>query len=173
SGLFGVTWSRLGILIGSGAATLFFCKSKNDVLSLSLSWTASTALFVASRMSATNRSKLKSRLGSWLKTHITAYAVLWVPLLTITIPHPASILCNLFLSSIIGLILFPMSLLTIFVSPLAVFTDILWSYCLALVEFLSGWMPTPLPPGRFSASWLLIYIGVLSISLFIHQRTER
>ncbi|HVK62634.1 MAG TPA: ComEC/Rec2 family competence protein [Bdellovibrionales bacterium] len=161
-----LNWSRLVVLSVSGASTLFFCRTRGEVLSLGLSWAASMALHLVS---------IHRRTGSvslWLKTHITAYSLLWIPLATITVAHPVSILCNLLLGPIIGLVLFPVSVTAIIVPIVSTISDVLWDITLFVVNATAELLPALRSPGTMPASWIILYVGIASIGLFYRERSR-
>jgi ComEC/Rec2-related protein len=172
SGHYQLNWSRLSILTGAGAATLMFCRTKADVLSLGLSWTAAVALHFASTMRKRKLKSISDKLIDSLRTHVTAYSLLWVPLVSITVPHPASILCNLVLAPVVGAILFPVSMLALIVPALSSWTDLLWDWSLFLIESISSQLSAPVPGAAIPASWTIVYIGLLTIALFWNERAR-
>lgn len=86
-------------------------------------------------------------------------------------PHPSSILFNFVMGPVLGIALFPLSLLGFFHPLLASVSDFGWKMLFAIFSLV------PLPEARggvlFSSIWLIVYVGLLQFGSFawvIHIR---
>lgn len=153
-----LAWAQVQILLMSGLLALGFLRDRRELLSLSLSWLLGLALL---RM---NTVHLESSLYRSLWKNTFAYLLIAPGLLPFSLPHPASILCNIVFAPIMGLILFPVSLLALLVPPLAPLTDHLWRGVSLLVSHITTVIPQGLEPCSIPLFIIFIYVAALTLS---------
>ncbi|MCB0341936.1 MAG: ComEC/Rec2 family competence protein [Bdellovibrionales bacterium] len=126
-------------------------------LSLPLSWTATLALIIAPKKP--------------LFAALSVYIFLIPPLLSLGIPHPASVFVNLLIAPILGHVLFPLSLLASMAKPLTVLADGLWTLCFQVLSRLEPHLGAPQKLASPSLSFLWIYL--LGLQLVAIKKCRR
>ncbi len=153
SRLGGWQWSRLQIALLSGFVSLGLFPKWLDSFSLLFSWTAALAL-----------ASLGPQTGVW-RRQVRVYICMLICLLPLSPPHPLSIAFNVIAGPILGLFLFPASLLAWFVHSLTVVVDPVFLTIENLIEFLARLLPSQDTPVAISKRVLWIYLWSLNLGL--------
>ena len=160
---FGLQWTRLQIITASGFATFAFCRTNSDRQALLLSWLATLAL---TGIENNERSRFQA-----LFIHTRAYVLILPALLPLSAPSPFSILCNWILAPLLGIVLFPASLLGFLIQPLVPVTDCLWKIARLGLELLSSLTPNGASPIAISQLALWSYLALITFCFwFFHER---
>lgn len=143
----------------SGLITLSLFPAWWSSLSFIMSWICVLALSLP----------LPSKSLLWRSALI--YLLMFPPVSTMQRPHPASILFNFVFAPVLGLILFPMSLLGFFHPLLAHVSDFAWRMLFSIFTQI----PMPESEGglMFSSLWLIFYLALLQIGAFAWVIRER
>jgi hypothetical protein len=170
-----LSWSDVQVATISGFFSLTFCRSRSDVLSLTLSWGASLALAGFSAWTRAKRTDqpagLLTKIMGALKRQVFIFVCLTPLLLPLAPPHPLTILTNWILGPLLEALLFPLSLAAVVfhrIFPSIVFvTDGFWSFAIAVLGGVAHYLPSPLPSARVAHAWPWAYLGVLSLGFLI------
>ncbi len=149
---FALNWNHtLSVWYVSFIALLFFSHWYNS-FSFLLSWAASLALALG---------KDKSLLARNLIVYL-----MMAPLLgSMSHPHPVSILINTLFLPLFGLFFFPLTLLSVFISPFVIVVDGSWSFLLYFLNIIAKELPLFKPEAHLSLQQGFFYL--LSLHLFI------
>lgn len=166
-------WTRLQIVTMAGFLTLPFAREKWSLISLFLSWLAALALETTRRPERDDESFWQKAKVA-LATNTKVYLALIPPLLPLAIPHPLSILSNAIFAPVMGLVLFPGSLLaTIFshvVPKFVVVTDAMWTLAIWCVKKSAQTIPSGLHGQTFPREFLVIYLASLTLLITLWKR---
>lgn len=145
--------TALHLQLLAGLTTLAFFPSWWTSLSFLMSWLCVLALSLP----------LPSNNPLWRSTLI--YLFLLPAMINIQTPHPAGILFNVVFAPILGLVLFPMSLIGFFHPWLAVISDAAWKF----LFFVFSQIPLPDTSGGllFSSVWLILYLALTQLVSFL------
>jgi hypothetical protein len=157
---FRLGWTRAQMVAVAGMISLCVCADRRALASLSLSWTASLALSLASR-----RSKLES--------HGVIYVLLIPALLPLAVPHPTSILTNWIFAPVLGIALFPAALFSFFVPGLARFVDPALDSALWGLNKVMSVAPETFDPLPTGLAWTWIYLACLNLAVIAIERRAR
>ena len=174
SSRFQLGWTSLQCLAGSGLTAIGFCQGRPALLSLSMSWILCLAL-IEPRFprDVEDKTPARPKLNRALNTNLRAYILIAPALLPLALPHPLSIVFNLLVSPIIGLILFPAALLAFLFPWLVPFCDRLWIVFTRLVSDLAERVPAAFAPCPLPTWALILYLTALMATALWQERTGR
>ncbi|MGE0633890.1 MAG: ComEC/Rec2 family competence protein, partial [Pseudobdellovibrionaceae bacterium] len=89
------------------------------------------------------------------KKAVTLYLLMCPPLYFLATPHPISILCNLFLLPVVGVILFPLALFTVFFSWLLPVSEFFFEKFHSCLDYISDHLPSSATTTQ-SPPWLWV-----------------
>ncbi|RYX78061.1 hypothetical protein EON76_06990, partial [bacterium] len=165
---FSLQWTRLQTLTIAGFATLPFCRDRWQLCSLFLSWLAALALEKMSGEKSANESGALNWRQKFLASvfiNSRVYFLLIPPLLLLTVPHPLTILANVLFAPVMGLVLFPMSLLVFIFRPLTFVSDWIWNLILRGSEILSHQMPSDYGQAAYPSELLVFYLAAVTLGV--------
>ena len=184
----GLKWSSSQILIAASALTLATCRTQMALASLSLSWLAAIGIRLWSDQESDKSRRPNpfglraafEKLRSAAALNACVYLALAPALWPLGIPHPLSILFNLALAPVIGLVFFPLSLVTFFpgfahdpIEFLMRAVDGAWDLSLWAIQKAADFTPQPAEREPVSLLWILLYILLLSFFTFARDRQKR
>ena len=142
---FALNWNHtLSVWYVSLIALLFFSHWYNS-FSFLLSWSASLALAL-------------SKDKSLITRNLIVYLVMSPLLGSMSHPHPISILVNTLFLPLFGLFFFPLTLLSVFISPLVIVVDSSWSFLLYFLNIIAGELPLFKPEAHLSLQQGFFYL---------------
>lgn len=165
-------WTPLQLITIAGAMSLPFAVALDQVFSLQLSWAAALGLAAWSSNGKNGFTQLLAQNS--------AVFVLMVPLmLTLTLPHPFSILVNVAIGSLVGTILFPVSLAVLMlskhISAVTTLGDAAWRGFAWGVERISSFAPSPwleraplIAPPTY-----VVYLWFLTLAMMLREKQQR
>ena len=162
---FALHWNHtLSVWYVSFAALLFFSPWYNS-FSFLLSWSASLALAL-------------SKNKNLLTRNLIVYFVMAPLLGSISHPHPMSIFVNTLFLPLFGIFFFPLTLLSVLISPLVVVVDHAWSLLLQFLSVIAGQLPLFKPESYLNLQQGFFYLLCLHFLICIHvsfiqQRTQK
>ncbi len=153
----GWQWSALQVAFLSGFVSIGLFPQWLQSFSLLFSWTAALAL-----------ASLAPQTGIW-RRQIRVYLCMLVCLLPLSPPHPLSIAFNVVAGPLLGLFLFPASLLVCFAHPLTILMDPTLAAIEGSIRFLAQLLPYEGTPVALPKSFLWAYLWSLNVALAIRE----
>ncbi len=164
---FNLSWRPFQVITASGLATLSFCRSENDLRSLSMSWIASLALSIAAKPTQAHLNEETS----WL-TNLRVYLLMIPALLPLATPHPVSIAYNTLLAPVFGWVLFPLALAAFVFPASATLVDRAWDAFYTILQFASRLSPEGWARCEVPTLALCVYLAFLSVLLLRRERKD-
>ena len=179
-----LNWSRLQTTTIAGFLTLPFCRDAWSLCSLFLSWLAALALIPLSDDRQKTKSASHDKVASHLKqvpsklrdavfVNTKVYLALLFPLALISVPHPATIPMNVLFGPLLGLVLFPVSLLAILFPQLVPVVDAIWFYIRAGVHALAEFFPELGARLDFPKELVALELSVLTLAITLYKGFKR
>lgn len=156
---FHLSWGEVQILCMAGILAVGFCKGKQSLFSLCLSWLLSLALL---ELDSPAQPKWKATSTDSLLKNVRAYLFVAPGLLSFSLPHPASILCNFVFAPVMGFALFPASLLAFFIPGFTAVSDWLWRIVKEVVRLIASYVPPGLERCEVPHPLLIAYVAILT-----------
>ncbi len=155
-------WRPWQVALFSGIICLALFPEWLSSLSLLMSWACALAL------------SLTEFSNSKLKQHTLIYFVLLPIISSLAIPHPLTIFINFVFVPVFGVLVFPMSLLVLFLPFLAFMTDRLWEFLIEVLSRLESFTPSL---GTFKIfifyQWLFLLLSHLFVHIYFVRRSQR
>lgn len=108
-----------------------------------------------------------------IRKQITLYVTLLPFLLPLSAPHPYSIILNLFITPLFGLLIFPLGIFHFAIPQVTSVLDLAWLYLVKGLEHVSKYMP-PFEPMQLPKWGLWIYlIGIHFLIQSLYIRRQR
>ncbi len=179
-----LNWSRLQTTTIAGFLTLPFCRDAWSLCSLFLSWLAALALVPLSddrhktkgasrETEASHLMRVSTKLRETVLVNTKVYLALVFPLALISVPHPATIPMNVLFGPLLGLVLFPLSLIAILLPPLAPVVDATWFYIRAGVHAAAEFFPELGAQLDFPKELVALELSILTLSITIYKGFKR
>ncbi|MCB0350449.1 MAG: ComEC/Rec2 family competence protein [Bdellovibrionales bacterium] len=146
-------WKGHHIALLAGLFTLMVFPEWIKSLSFIMSWIASLLVSLP--------------IQSELKKHFAVYLGLIPIFIGLQPQHPLTALVNWLLGPILGVVLFPASLLSFLISPLSYIVDPIWGGTLVLSHALAEYFK--LPGSSFHIPLLAMWIYLLSLHILIYN----
>lgn len=153
---FHLHWSPLQTTWYTGWLTWALFPAWSQSFSLLLSWAASLSLAMASQFNTDGFRQ------EW-KIHLLVYLSLVPLLLPFSPPHPFSILCNWLIGPLLGVLLFPLSLLAFLIPAVTPLCDMIWQISADIVIWASQWTPANSTKVQTPILLLWSYLLILNI----------
>ncbi len=152
---YGVKHTAWNVVFLSGLVTWSLQASWISSLSFQLSWFCALILSITQ-----GRSLLFRSTAIYLCTSIILCQFQW--------PHPVGILMNIFVAPLMGVVLFPISALSLLIHSLAPAVDWIWFLLLKLCECISsGIIMFPRQPSNLLYIWMVIWF----LHFYVHLRS--
>jgi predicted membrane metal-binding protein len=109
--------------------------------------------------------------------HLWVYLILFPALILLGNYHPLTVLMNIVLGPILGLVLFPLSALAFLLEPLVYVTDLFWKYLLLLLKTISTNLQLSVAASyNYNASifWIyIIFLWILGRNFYYENRRRK